>query len=67
MASGCWSKSTESHGQSPVILLSGYSETQDARLAAAPFARKLLKPITPEKLCEEIAELLLPRKTRGAE
>jgi CheY-like chemotaxis protein len=42
----------------PVVLVSGFSEHQDARLAAAPFARKLLKPIEPERLCEEIAEVL---------
>jgi CheY-like chemotaxis protein len=45
----------------PVILVSGFHEHQVARLAAAPFARKLLKPIEPEKLCEEIAEVLHPR------
>jgi len=42
----------------PVILVSGFSEHHDARLAAAPFARKLLKPIEPERLCDEIAGLL---------
>ena len=42
----------------PVILVSGFSETQNERLAAAPFARKLLKPIEPEKLCQEIADVL---------
>jgi hypothetical protein len=38
----------------PVVLVSGFHEHQVARLAAAPFARKLLKPIEPERLCEEI-------------
>jgi CheY-like chemotaxis protein len=42
----------------PVVLVSGFSEHHDARLAAAPFARKLLKPIEPERLCEVIAEVL---------
>jgi len=42
----------------PVILVSGFAENQDRRLAAAPFARKLLKPIEPERLCEEIAKVL---------
>jgi CheY-like chemotaxis protein len=42
----------------PVVLVSGFHEHQVARLAAAPFARKLLKPIEPERLCEEIAEVL---------
>jgi CheY-like chemotaxis protein len=42
----------------PVILVSGFSEHQDARLAAAPFARKLLKPVDPEQLCEIVATVL---------
>ena len=42
----------------PVVLVSGFSEHHDERLAAAPFALKLLKPIEPEKLCEEIARVL---------
>ena len=42
----------------PVILVSGFSEHHDARLAAAPFARKLLKPIEPEQLCEVAATVL---------
>jgi len=44
----------------PVVLVSGFHEHQVARLAAAPFARKLLKPIEPERLCKEIAEVLRP-------
>jgi|SRR5580765_2301408 CheY-like chemotaxis protein len=44
----------------PVVLVSGYHEHQVARLAAAPFARKLLKPIEPERLCKEIAEVICP-------
>ena len=35
----------------PVILVSGFSEHHDARLAAAPFARNLLKHVEPEQLC----------------
>jgi two-component system, OmpR family, response regulator len=42
----------------PVILVSGFSEHHDARLAAAPFAGKLLKPVEPERLCEEIGKVL---------
>ena len=42
----------------PVVLVRGFSEHHDGRLAAAPFARKLLKPIEPERLCKEIAEVL---------
>jgi two-component system, NarL family, sensor histidine kinase EvgS len=45
----------------PVIVLSGYAASQNARLDSAPFARKLLKPIDPEALCREIAEALHPR------
>jgi CheY-like chemotaxis protein len=44
----------------PVVLVSGFHEHQVARLAAAPFARKLLKPIEPERLCKEIAEVICP-------
>jgi CheY-like chemotaxis protein len=46
----------------PVVLVSGFEEHQVARLAAAPFARKLLKPIEPERLCDEIAEVLRGRR-----
>jgi CheY-like chemotaxis protein len=42
----------------PVVLVSGFEEHQVSRLAAAPFARKLLKPIEPERLCDEIAQVL---------
>jgi CheY-like chemotaxis protein len=42
----------------PVILVSGFSEHHDARLVAAPFAGKLLKPVEPERLCEEIGKVL---------
>jgi len=42
----------------PVVLVSGFHEHQVTRLAGAPFARKLLKPIEPERLCEEIAKVL---------
>ena len=42
----------------PVVLVSGFAENQVARLDAAPFARKLLKPIDPERLCEEVARIL---------
>jgi len=42
----------------PVIAMSGYEERQDPRLAAAPFARKLLKPLNFDELCAEIAVVL---------
>ena len=45
----------------PVVLVSGFAEPHDARLAAAPFACKLLKPIEPERLCTEIAKILRDR------
>jgi CheY-like chemotaxis protein len=42
----------------PVIALSGFAESQDPRLASAPFARKLLKPIDDEELCRVIGQVL---------
>jgi CheY-like chemotaxis protein len=42
----------------PVIVLSGFAESQLSRLAAARFARKLLKPIDDEALCRVIAQVL---------
>jgi CheY-like chemotaxis protein len=42
----------------PVIVITGFAETQDPRLAGAPFARKLLKPIDPWDLCQIVAEVL---------
>jgi two-component system, OmpR family, response regulator len=42
----------------PVILLSGFAETQIKAVAAAPFARKLLKPVDPWDLAVEIGRLL---------
>ena len=42
----------------PVIVITGFAETQDPRLAGAPFARKLLKPIDPWELCQIVAEVL---------
>jgi CheY-like chemotaxis protein len=42
----------------PVIALSGVSETQNQRLAQAPFARKLLKPVDPSDLCREILDVV---------
>ncbi len=49
----------------PVVLVSGFHERQVTRLAAAPFARKLLKPIEPERLCQEIAEVLRGQPRTG--
>jgi hypothetical protein len=42
----------------PVIAMSGYEERQEPRLAAALFARKLLKPLNFDELCAEIAAVL---------
>jgi CheY-like chemotaxis protein len=39
----------------PVIAVSGYDGSQQPRLAAAPFAGKLLKPYDFDRLCVEIA------------
>src|SRR4030095_13898957 len=45
----------------PVISVSGFAEQQVPRLARAPFARKLLKPVDPWKLAELIVEVLRGR------
>jgi CheY-like chemotaxis protein len=45
----------------PVIAVSGYDERQEPRLAAAPFAGKLLKPLDFDQLCAEIAVVLSNR------
>jgi CheY-like chemotaxis protein len=42
----------------PVIAISGFDESQEPRLAAAPFAGKLLKPLDFERVCAEIAVVL---------
>ena len=42
----------------PIIVVSGFAESQVPRLAQAPFARKLLKPFDPWKLAETIVEVL---------
>jgi CheY-like chemotaxis protein len=42
----------------PVIAVSGSAEGQVPRLAQAPFARKLLKPVDPWALADVIAEVL---------
>jgi CheY-like chemotaxis protein len=42
----------------PVIATSGYDESQEPRLATAPFAGKLLKPLDFDRLCAEIATAL---------
>jgi CheY-like chemotaxis protein len=39
----------------PVIAFSGCDESQEPRLAAAPFAGKLLKPLGFDQVCAEIA------------
>jgi CheY-like chemotaxis protein len=41
-----------------VIALSGLAAVQNARLAAAPFDLKLLKPVDPWILCSEILKVL---------
>jgi CheY-like chemotaxis protein len=42
----------------PVIAFSGFDEGQQPRLAAAPFAGKLLKPLDSGQVCAEIAVVL---------
>jgi CheY-like chemotaxis protein len=42
----------------PIIAVSGYDERQEPRLAAAPFAATLLKPIHFDRLCGEILAAL---------
>jgi CheY-like chemotaxis protein len=42
----------------PVIAISGFDESQEPRLAAAPFAGKLLKPHNSDQVCAEIAVVL---------
>ena len=42
----------------PVIAISGFAESQEPRLAAAPFAGKLLKPLDFDQVCTEIAVVL---------
>jgi CheY-like chemotaxis protein len=46
----------------PVVVLSGFAEVHVQRLAQAPFARKLLKPVDPWKLAETIVEVLHGRR-----
>jgi CheY-like chemotaxis protein len=45
----------------PVLALTGFAESQKRALAHAPFARVLLKPIDPWRLCEEIRAVVRPR------
>lgn len=42
----------------PVILLSGFAASQIPAVAAAPFALKILKPVDPLELGQQIAALL---------
>ena len=42
----------------PVIVVSGFAEEQVARLAEAPFSRKLLKPVDPWELADIIRDLV---------
>lgn len=46
----------------PVIAISGFDESQQPRLAAAPFAGKLLKPLDFDQVCAEIAVVLGHRR-----
>jgi CheY-like chemotaxis protein len=46
----------------PVIVVSGFDESQQPRLAAAPFAGKLLKPLDFDQVCAEIAVVLGNRR-----
>ena len=45
----------------PVIVVSGFAEQQVPRLAQAPFARKLLKPVDPWVVADIIKEVLRGR------
>jgi CheY-like chemotaxis protein len=45
----------------PVIAMSGYDESQEPRLAAAPFAGKLLKPLDFDQVSAEIAVVVSNR------
>jgi hypothetical protein len=60
MEHGCWSRFDLQPRPVRVIALSGVSETEDQRIAQAPFARKLLKPVDPWELCREILEVVRP-------
>jgi hypothetical protein len=53
----------ESDRAKPLVsaFLCGYDERQKPRLAAAPFAGKLLKPFDLYQLCGEIASALANR------
>jgi CheY-like chemotaxis protein len=42
----------------PVIVVSGFAESQVPRLAEAPFVRKLLKPVDPWELGDIIGDVL---------
>ena len=42
----------------PVLVVSGYDERQEPRMATAPFAAKLLKPVDLDRLCGEIVAAL---------
>lgn len=42
----------------PVLAMSGYDQSQEPRLATAPFAGTLLKPFDHHRLCAEIAAAL---------
>ena len=48
----------------PVISVSGFAEQHVPRLAQAPFARKLLKPVDPWRLPGIIVEVLRQSQTR---
>jgi CheY-like chemotaxis protein len=58
---GVWllEKANEQPPPIPVIVVSGFAESQVPRLAQAPFARKLLKPVDPWRLGEIILEVVL--------
>jgi CheY-like chemotaxis protein len=42
----------------PVLVVSGYDERQEPRMATAPFAARLLKPVDLDRLCGEIVAAL---------
>lgn len=46
----------------PVIVVTGFAEAHIPRLAQAPFARKLLKPVDPLEVAHAILDVLRSRR-----
>jgi len=49
---------TSSRSPVPVILVSGFTETQRPAIADAPFAWKMLKPVEPADLAKVVLDVL---------